>query len=378
MAEFVDGYKIDVSKALKSLGLAAVGWGTLRIAVIDSVKAFAVQEQAELKLQQALRITNQLTKANEEALKNLASQIQEATVFGDELVLQLEQQALAMGVTVDQMEDVILATLGLNRAFGVGLPEAMKAVVKASNGNTESLREYGIEIDKTKEALPQLVSRYAAFAESTGSLADRTTQAANAFGDLQEKVGKLFATVETNLGVFESFQKIIESLIAGMDVFFKLQNQLDHGDFFSKLFAGDLPDDVGLAGFFVRLSNVGEGTVRTFQVVGDTLINVATGAVAVIDELGAVSSKNLDNVIKKAKEAADVITLAPISLGGPGKKEADEKKEALSTSLFDSEFFANFEVRLLEDTEDQKNALKDETLALSIMRLDAEFDAVEA
>mgnify|MGYP001564318933 CR=1 FL=1 len=116
-----DRYEIDAKQAILEAGKVAAAWGITRTAlklfVTDSVRAFAEQEEADLRLQQSLRLTGQLVGSNLEILKRQAAAIQGyATGVSDDYVEALQAQAIALGVNARHVNDVIVASLGMSQA----------------------------------------------------------------------------------------------------------------------------------------------------------------------------------------------------------------------------------------------------------------------
>jgi len=189
-----DKYELNVSSALKNLAKLAAAWAVIKTVLIDSVKAFAAQEQAELKLQQALRVSGQLTDKRLQRLKDQASAIQEVSVFGDEMVLGLMAQATGLGVVEDKLDEVVRGALGLSKATGIDLNSALKKVSKESKGVAAAWSEVGIEFDKSRPVLEQITAKYGEFIKVTGSTVDRLKQLDNAWGDTQEQIGAMVLT----------------------------------------------------------------------------------------------------------------------------------------------------------------------------------------
>jgi phage-related tail protein len=112
------------------------------VALFGGATALAAkQQQAEQALDAALEASGQRVAEHSQRLRAMAGGLQKVTTHGDETILMLMAQATNLGITADQMEPAIKGALGLSRAFGVPLNDAMKKVGQAFAGNFESLNE---------------------------------------------------------------------------------------------------------------------------------------------------------------------------------------------------------------------------------------------
>lgn len=162
-----------------------------------SVRAYGVQEAAEVALQSALKQTGAEVDSNSARLKKYASEIQSQTVYGDELILQQMALGLQMGIGADKIEEATKAAVGLSAAYNIDLKTAMQLVGKAASGNTSALTRYGITVSKSGDAQSRFneLLKIGSSRFSTAQDAARTTngqiaQLNNEVGDLAEEIGR--------------------------------------------------------------------------------------------------------------------------------------------------------------------------------------------
>jgi hypothetical protein len=156
----------DMNKSFKSiydsaklftaqLGLAISGvqqiYSVLDRSLGSFIRAAQEQESAFITLQAALRATGMEVDVNAAKLSNFASEIQKATIYGDELLMtsMAQMQNIARFSNVDTLKGATKAAIGLSAAFGIDLATAMDLIGKAAAGNTSMLGRYGIVLDET-------------------------------------------------------------------------------------------------------------------------------------------------------------------------------------------------------------------------------------
>ena len=171
----------------------------LTSAVGSYVSASNVQEKAERRLQNALKITGEVSNKAFEGLKKTASVIQEMTEYGDEGTLQMMQLGLSMGATADQIEEMTKGAIGLSSALGMDTNTAMKGVVLAMNeGEYTMLNRYIPALKGAKTEAEKFTILQKAMSDGfqlaigdaeTG--AGAITQFSNIWGDLSEKIGDI-------------------------------------------------------------------------------------------------------------------------------------------------------------------------------------------
>ena len=133
----------DLSKSWLAIG-AAVGAATAFIA--ESIKAFAEQEQAIAKLDNALRNQGITARNVKDDIVAYASELQRTTTFSDETIIANQALLVSFGLVGDQLKSATKASLDLSVGMGTDLRTATLMVEKAFQGQTTALCRLGIEI----------------------------------------------------------------------------------------------------------------------------------------------------------------------------------------------------------------------------------------
>lgn len=205
---FTAGWQKAVGNAQASLArmrqqLGQVqGWiaGAFSVAAIRNfMTAFQEQEKASARLQQALRNAGVTSQQAQKDMEAFSSQIQKATVYGDELVTNVQAMLVAMtGLAGDAIKPLTVAALDLASGLKINAETAAGLIAKTIEGR-DALSRYGISVkgaatESEKLALitDQIREKFGGFAEREAQTAEgRTKQMQNAVGDLQEKFGEL-------------------------------------------------------------------------------------------------------------------------------------------------------------------------------------------
>lgn len=194
------GFK-NFSSAIKSnIGYIAAGVGAVvgMVAVInDLTQAYKEQEQADVKLQAAIRATGGDVEQLTAQYKGYASSIQAVTTYGDELVQNLVSQAKYMGIADDKIKEATEGAIGLSEAFGVDTNTALKGVANAFEGNFSQLERYipalrSASTEAEKHAILQksMADGFQLAKDRGSSATGQMTQLANAIGDTKEQLGE--------------------------------------------------------------------------------------------------------------------------------------------------------------------------------------------
>lgn len=143
------------------------------------------------------RATSALANAGVEAsivrpeIEAMAVAIQKSTRFSDDAAT--DSFATLVGISKDYAESLKNVSLAANIAAAkkIDLADASKLVGKAMVGETGALARYGIVLDKNSDAITELRSRFAGFAEADGAtLQGRLHQIANAWDNVLEATGR--------------------------------------------------------------------------------------------------------------------------------------------------------------------------------------------
>ena len=190
-------YEAGLQKAEKiamgvSVAIAGIG--------IASLKAFSVQEQAEVKLRSALQATGQEVDTNFNSMKKFASELQKMTTVGDEASLEVMQMATNMGLNSEQAQQATKEAIGLSKAYQIDLKTAIKATTMAQQGEYTMLNRYipelrsaGTEAEKVAIYNRTMASSFKVAQAETETTAGRIAQAKNSLGDFSEAIGGVLA-----------------------------------------------------------------------------------------------------------------------------------------------------------------------------------------
>jgi hypothetical protein len=165
-----------------------------------SVRAFGIQEKAELQLRAALQANGREVDKLFGRYNAFAQEMQRVTVVGDETTLAMLAQAESFGLSADSAERAVKNSIAMQSAFGVNAQSALRYTAALESGNATmltryipSLRDITDESEKVAEAQRILGNAFSsAEAEAQGS-AGQITQLRNAVGDLSEQFGAIIA-----------------------------------------------------------------------------------------------------------------------------------------------------------------------------------------
>ncbi len=203
----VNGFSSALQGFYMELGAMGARFATqLPAALFKSIEAFGRQEMAVQKLSAAVRSNGGNVSEVLPIMRQFASEIQRITTYGDEQVLAMQAMASSMGVSSDQMQGVIRSAIGLASALNMDVMTAVKAASAAVQGKTGALQEYIPALSKCKTEAERLAevqklsaSGFAQAKAEAETTSGRLKQCANAWGDLAETAGGVFAPVATDI-----------------------------------------------------------------------------------------------------------------------------------------------------------------------------------
>lgn len=187
-----------LSGFLAPIASIAAAFASLKIFVIDSVKAFAEQEAAISKLNIAMKNQGIFTQELSKHYVDFAGKMQQTTRFADEQVIENMALLTSFGLLGNQMTAATKAATDLSIGLRIDLRTASMLVGKAFEGHTETLSRYGIEVDDAIPAGQKFDAVLKAISKSFGgaaqadalTFAGRIEQMRNKFNDLQEEIGQ--------------------------------------------------------------------------------------------------------------------------------------------------------------------------------------------
>ncbi len=167
--------------------------------VSESVTAYAEQESAVKKLTTALQAQGRATPEVIRSYQDMAAQFQKTTVNSDELINEMQALLVEVGnVGPAQMEKALTAATDLAAGLGIDLRQATMLVGKAFEGETGTLKRYGIIVDEAKlktegvsAVMDAIQAKFGGQAQAEiETYAGKLKQLANTWNELQEAVGK--------------------------------------------------------------------------------------------------------------------------------------------------------------------------------------------
>jgi len=189
--------------------------------IVDGVKAAQVQEDAINALNIALKATGKFSTETSKDIQQFASELQKASKFGDEVILQNAALIQSLGdLETDGLKRATKAAVDMSAALGIDLTSAATLVGKAAAGEVGSFSRYGIIIEKGADsaktfenALTQLEKKFGGAAlGQINTFSGAYQQLSNQFGDLTEQVGFL---ITKNEGVVAGF-KVVSKAVSSM------------------------------------------------------------------------------------------------------------------------------------------------------------------
>ena len=215
----------------------------------ELVDAYAVQEQAETRLEAINKSMGESVGLTTAELKDMASALQNNSTFGDEIIMGAQKTLLALGtLNRDGFEKALQASADLAAAMGTDIDSAAQSLSQAlldpENG-LRRLRTAGVaftdaekeqikvltEAGRTQEAqmliLEKVESKYKGVAKA---IADTDTgklkQISNTWGDIKENLGK---------SVLDSVSPFLDSVLEKLN---KIQDKTKTSNNISSLIKG--------------------------------------------------------------------------------------------------------------------------------------------
>lgn len=198
-ADSLKGISPKVAAVVANVTLGAVAVKKTVAALNDCEKAFKVQRNAEIALQQAAKNNPYLNDESVYNLRNFARELQSMSNIGDEQSLQVMAQLAAMGRTEEQIQAIMKAAADMSAVTGNSIQNVAVQLNKTYSGLAGELGEANsairglskeeLEAGKAIDIIAQQYKGQAA------AMADNTVQLSNAWGDLKENIGRGWSKV---------------------------------------------------------------------------------------------------------------------------------------------------------------------------------------
>ena len=338
-----------LSKTIKNVGGAVFNLktGFLLLAGAFSfskaIDAANQQEDAINQLNIALKITGKLTDETSKDIQEFASSLQNASKFGDEVILKNAALIQSLGdLDKEGLKKATQAAADMSAALGIDLTAAATLVGKAAVGEIGSFSRYGVVIKKGADnaetfanTLDILNSKFGgAAAGQIETFSGATTQLGNTFGDLVEEVGffitKNDAVIEAVALLHDGFKELITVVQENQGAIFDLATKSIK--LLVGAFGGIIKGISGVSTGFLNLkadfeNTFGENRVSKLRTLNSEFRNLKK-------ELDDTSGKGLDQT-ETLKQMNDV--KRQIELIRKARKKSNKERRA---SL---DFFKDFE-----------------------------------
>jgi len=204
ISQITNGIKQFVLSHPAVLAVAG-GFALLAKSVSDCVKEFVQSEQVQVRFEQSMKSLN--LSLYTQHFNNLASSIQKTTGISDEVVKDVIQIGLQMGISVKDMEKTVKVAADLSATFGIDLKNAVEMLAKAQEGETTQLTRMLPNLKETiknakdySEILGVVGEKVQGAAEAQGNtLFGSMQKLKESFSDLKENIGSTIAPALQNI-----------------------------------------------------------------------------------------------------------------------------------------------------------------------------------
>ena len=243
-------------------------------------------------------------------LNKIQNKVSRNNFFDGDSINNVTKMAVTMGLTENQIEDVLKASTDLAASGVMPLDQAVKALSLTYSGNIEELKKMNPELAKlTKEQLKQgeavkiIGKRYEGMADAmSNTFEGRDTQWKNSFSDLQAAVGGIMQATKFGFQgkMIDSLNRVTEWIIENKESIIK--------------FLYGLPDIISTIGkaaseVIKRTFSV-EGIINLFTLIGTTfLVSFKVSITAVLnlfiilcEDIGVLLDRALGNLWRKLQD----------------------------------------------------------------------------
>lgn len=200
----------------------------------EGVGASIEQERVFLRLDRALRGLNTTYAENQERLSSYFAEVQRTTRFGDDVTAEVMGRVAtatrALGVGVDQLEEMTSLVLDYSEATGRDAVSSSRALAQVFAGNVEMLgrmvpayRDAVREIGKLEDPAERSAAAMAILNEEFGGAAENIdpldlafARIANGLGDIREALGDLVRESPAIQGVFAGVADMVDLIAAAL------------------------------------------------------------------------------------------------------------------------------------------------------------------
>ncbi|MFZ7132246.1 MAG: hypothetical protein ACOWWR_07805 [Eubacteriales bacterium] len=274
----------------------------------ELIDIYKVQEQAEMKLRNAIRASGREADISAEYLIKLAGEYQNLTTYGDEALISAQALMLSYkNIGQDVFPRALKAAMDMSSALDKDLTDSVKKVGEAVENpvkNFGALKEAGIDIDEQKVRLiktlvaenkqwqaqelilKEIEGRYGGLSEAIAkTTTGKLSQLSNTYGDIKEQFGK--AVLDDIDGWVDIGQRLAEGFLTQLKVE-NAKETLDNAD----------PNDVR------PLRNVDAETLEAMIKDADAKLKSFEAAHGQVTRVNQVSRKEVDSITAALNELA--------------------------------------------------------------------------
>lgn len=242
-AQDVRGVGASMTELNQTVELVKNAYNALSSALGELMDIYAVQEQAEARLEQVIRSTGGAAGVTAEEMKAMASELQNVTTFGDEATIGAQSLLLTFTrIGSEVMPGATETVLNMSAALGQDLKSSAIQLGKALNDPTvgitalqrvgvsftesqkaqiQALQESGDIMGAQKIILAELNTEFGGMAEAIAQTSSgQLTQLSNQFGDLKEQLGQavfaalrpFFSVVASGIGYVQQFVAFLKPI----------------------------------------------------------------------------------------------------------------------------------------------------------------------
>jgi len=352
----------SVTKSMRTAMLQVEGLKMAAKAMVgftkDAIEKFKEQERVETQLNSVLKSTKNAAGLTATQIKNMATELQGATKFGDEAILNSQNLLLTFTkIGGDVFPQATEAILNMSEAMGQDLKTSTIQMGKALNdpvAGISALSRVGVQLsddqknmiksfmdvndtaNAQKIILGELETQFGGSARAAAeTFGGKLEQLKNVNGDVMESFGRIVSVVGKDLvggmvkgatafNNFISAPETIASISAGFMVFFDTIKEL--GTFLKDTFTPVFDTIKEAFGKFSDGLNEGVGASEIFSVVLETV----KGAIKILGVYINDVSTNLINLVTVIISSGQTVGDFFLMLAGK-KSWADVKKQASET-----------------------------------------------
>jgi len=263
---------------------AAVAYGT-KLA-IDGVKAAIEDEQAQLRLANALRQATGATDAQIKATEDMILKTSLATGVADDKLRPAMQRLAVSTKSTEEAQKLLTLALDISAASGKDLETVANALGRAQDGNVTSLGRLGLGLSKTELATLSFTEVQAKLAELYGGAAATNAET------FQGKIDRL------KVGFDEAKESLGVALLPAVEQFITFLN--DTGIPTLNAFIAGLTGDKGLSASLTETQRGAESFGKAIGVVS----NIISGFITFLREA-------IGLVVSLANELIRVVNIIP-------------------------------------------------------------------